>query len=73
MKTDAVNRGHGVAVVTETIASEALVEQVQIGFDGKRRRATSGIVHDGQYIWQGGCQGGRDEGIADGGGKGKGH
>jgi hypothetical protein len=48
MKTDAVNRGHGVAVVTETIASEALVEQVQIGFDGKRRRATSGIVHDGQ-------------------------
>ena len=49
MKTDAVNRGHGKdAVVTGAFASEALVEQVQIGFDGKRRRATSGIVHDGQ-------------------------
>ena len=49
MKTDAVNRGLALAVVTETIASEALVEQVQIGFDGKEtKRATSGTVHDGQ-------------------------
>jgi hypothetical protein len=50
IKTDAVDVGHGKGPWQgkARVFSEALVEQVQIGFDGEKRRATSGVVHDGQ-------------------------